>query len=85
VISAGYLENGALGVVGGLRMDLKLIGGKVVEGDAAAVGSLVRDGVKILVGGAPLTQEYCDEIGADGYAPDASSAVKKAKELLGVI
>lgn len=45
----------------------------------------VRDGVKILVGGAPLTQEYCDEIGADGYAPDASSAVRKAKELLGAI
>jgi 5-methyltetrahydrofolate--homocysteine methyltransferase len=45
----------------------------------------VRDGVKILVGGAPLTQEYCDEIGADGYAPDASSVVRKAKELLGVV
>lgn len=45
----------------------------------------VRDGVKILVGGAPLTQEYCDEIGADGYAPDASSAVRKTKELLGAI
>jgi len=45
----------------------------------------VRDGVKILVGGAPLTQDYCDEIGADGYAPDASSAVRKAKELLGVL
>jgi 5-methyltetrahydrofolate--homocysteine methyltransferase len=44
----------------------------------------VRDGVKILVGGAPLTQEYCGEIGADGYAPDASSAVRKAKELLDV-
>jgi methanogenic corrinoid protein MtbC1 len=85
VILAGYLENGALGVVGGLRMDLKLIGEKVVEGDGAAVESLVRDGVKILVGAAPLTQECCDEIGADGYAPDASSAVKKAKELLGVV
>jgi 5-methyltetrahydrofolate--homocysteine methyltransferase len=44
----------------------------------------VRNGVKIMVGGAPLCQEYCDEIGADGYAPDASSAVRKAKELLGV-
>jgi hypothetical protein len=85
VILAGYLKNGALGVAGGLRMDLKLIGEKVVEGDAAAVESLVRDGVEILVGGAPLTQEHCDEIGADGYAPDASSAVKKAKELLGVV
>ena len=34
-----------------------------------------RSQVKIFIGGAPLTQEYSDEIGADGYAPDASSAV----------
>jgi 5-methyltetrahydrofolate--homocysteine methyltransferase len=42
----------------------------------------VRDKIKIMVGGAPVTQEYADEIGADGYAPDAASAVDKAKELL---
>ena len=42
----------------------------------------IRDKVKVMVGGAPLTQEYADEIGADGYAPDAASAVDKAKELL---
>ncbi|OIN96316.1 methyltransferase [Candidatus Desantisbacteria bacterium CG1_02_38_46] len=42
----------------------------------------LKDKVKIMVGGAPLTQEYADEIGADGYAPDAASAVDKAKELL---
>ncbi len=41
-----------------------------------------RDKVKIMIGGAPVTQNYCDEIGADGYAPDAASAVDKAKELL---
>lgn len=45
----------------------------------------VRSGVKVLVGGAPLTQEYCDEIGADGYAQDASSAVRRAKELVGAL
>lgn len=39
---------------------------------------------KIIVGGAPLTQWYADEIGADGYAPDAGSAVEKAKQLLGI-
>ena len=44
----------------------------------------VRDKVKVMVGGAPVTQEYADESGADGYAPDAASAVDKAKELLGV-
>jgi 5-methyltetrahydrofolate--homocysteine methyltransferase len=44
----------------------------------------IRDQVKVLVGGAPLTSEYASEIGADGYAADASRAVKLAKELLGV-
>jgi 5-methyltetrahydrofolate--homocysteine methyltransferase len=39
-------------------------------------------GVKVMVGGAPLTQEYADSIGADGYAPDASGAVDLAYELL---
>jgi len=40
--------------------------------------------MKTVIGGAPVTQEYADNIGADGYAQDASSAVDKAKELLGV-
>ena len=38
-------------------------------------------GVKVMVGGAPLTQEYADSIGAAGYAPDASSAVDLARQL----
>jgi|TARA_B100001964_G_scaffold189720_1_gene211529 5-methyltetrahydrofolate--homocysteine methyltransferase len=42
----------------------------------------LRGKVKILVGGAVLTQKYADEIGADGYAPDAGSVVDKVKELL---
>jgi 5-methyltetrahydrofolate--homocysteine methyltransferase len=42
----------------------------------------VRDQVKIMIGGAPVTQEYADKIGADGYATDASSAVTLAKALL---
>jgi len=37
----------------------------------------------VMIGGAPVTQNYADEIGADGYAPDAASAVDKARELLG--
>jgi corrinoid protein of di/trimethylamine methyltransferase len=44
----------------------------------------VRDSVKILVGGAPVTPEFADSIGADGYAPDGASAVAKAHELAGV-
>lgn len=43
------------------------------------------DEVKTLIGGAPVTQEYADKIGAAGYAPDAATAVKKAKELLQVL
>ncbi len=42
----------------------------------------VRNQVKIMVGGAPVTEAYKQEIGADGYAPDAASAVRVAKELL---
>lgn len=41
-----------------------------------------RDRVKIMVGGAPVNQEFADKIGADGYAPDAGSASKLAKALL---
>ena len=39
--------------------------------------------VKIMVGGAPISQQFCDEVGADGYAPDAGSAVDKARALMG--
>ena len=42
----------------------------------------LRDEVKVMIGGAPVTQAFADEIGADGFAPDASSATRKAKELL---
>ena len=38
--------------------------------------------VKIVIGGAPVTQEFADEIGADGYAQDAGSAVDVAMDLL---
>ena len=40
------------------------------------------DVTKVLIGGAPVTQEYADQIGADGYAPDAASAVEVARSLL---
>jgi len=44
----------------------------------------LRDQVKILVGGAPVTQEYCDEVGADGFAKDANATVRLTKQLLGL-
>lgn len=43
----------------------------------------LRDKVKIMVGGAPVSQNFADEIGADGYSDNANEAVKVAKELLG--
>jgi 5-methyltetrahydrofolate--homocysteine methyltransferase len=48
----------------------------------ALVKADLRSGVKVMVGGAPLSQAYCEEIGADAYAPDAWSAVKMAKGLV---
>ncbi len=42
----------------------------------------IRDKVKVIIGGAPVTDAYAREIGADGYAPDASKAVALAKSLL---
>ena len=43
----------------------------------------VRDLVKVMVGGAPVNQAFADRIGADAYAPDATAAADKAKQLTG--
>jgi len=42
----------------------------------------VRDQVKVMVGGAPVTQSFCDQIGADAYTPDAASAAETAKSFV---
>jgi 5-methyltetrahydrofolate--homocysteine methyltransferase len=44
----------------------------------------LRDKVKIVIGGAPTTEEWAKEIGADGWAPDAFSAVQLIKRLFGI-
>ena len=49
--------------------------------DAVAEAGM-KDSVKVIIGGAPVTQNYADEIGADGYAPDAASAVDLVAGLL---
>jgi 5-methyltetrahydrofolate--homocysteine methyltransferase len=49
----------------------------------ALVAAGVRESVKVMVGGAPVTQDFVNQIGADGYAPDAASAARKARELIG--
>jgi 5-methyltetrahydrofolate--homocysteine methyltransferase len=43
----------------------------------------IRQQVKVIIGGAPVTQDFADEIGADGYGKNASSAVAVARRLLG--
>jgi len=44
--------------------------------------SLIRDQVKVIVGGAPVTDDFAQEIGADAYAPNASIGTEKALELV---
>ena len=51
------------------------------EAVAALNAQDFRSNIKVMVGGAPITQEFADEIGADAYTPDAASAAQKAKEL----
>ena len=53
---------------------------KIIE---ALVEAGLRDKVKVMVGGAPVTQAWADKIGADGYAEDAIAAVAVAKKLVG--
>jgi corrinoid protein of di/trimethylamine methyltransferase len=53
---------------------------KIIE---ALVEAGLRDKVKVMVGGAPVTQAWADKIGADGYAEDAITAVAVAKKLVG--
>ena len=50
----------------------------------AFIDADLRDVVKIMVGGAPVTQEFADEMGADGYGKDAMACVALAKQLIGV-
>ena len=55
--------------------------GKIIE---ALQQAGLRDQVKVMVGGAPVTEEWMSKIGADGYAEDAIDAVALAKKLVGV-
>ena len=45
----------------------------------------LRESIKVLVGGAPVTQQFADSIGADGFAPDGATAVLKARELIDAV
>jgi methylmalonyl-CoA mutase cobalamin-binding domain/chain len=52
-----------------------------LEATVAALKAAGKD-YKIMVGGAPINQAFCDKVGADAYTPDAATAAKKAKELV---
>ena len=49
----------------------------------AVEASELKGQVKVMVGGAPITQSFCDSIGADAYAPDAATGAEAAIRLLG--
>ena len=56
---------------------------KMKEVVESLVEAGIRKSLKVMVGGAPVTEKFAKDIGADGYAPDAASAVEKARELIG--
>ncbi len=56
---------------------------KMKEVIESLVEAGIRSTVRVMVGGAPVTEKFAKDIGADGYAPDAASAVEKARELIG--
>ncbi len=56
---------------------------KMKEVMESLVEAGIRKSVKVMIGGAPVTEKFSKDVGADGYAPDAASAVEKARELVG--
>ena len=78
---AEAVRNGANVV--GMSALLTTTMGSMTEVIEAVEDINMRDKVKIIIGGAPVTAEYAEQIGADGFAADASAAVKKVRELLG--
>ncbi len=56
---------------------------KMKEVIESLVEAGVRGRVKVMVGGAPVTEKFAKDVGADAYAPEAASAVEKARELIG--
>jgi 5-methyltetrahydrofolate--homocysteine methyltransferase len=78
---AAAREHGASLVGVSALLTTTMVGMKDV---VAAVRAADLPGVKVIVGGAPVTAEYAAAIGADGYAPDAASAVEAAKAAVGM-
>lgn len=80
VAAVGEMGRGIVGMSALLGTTLPIMRTTIEALDAAGL----RRQVKILIGGAIVTQDYADKIAADGYASNAAEAVTKAKELLGI-
>ncbi len=78
----GAQENGADVICMSALLTTTMLNMKQTVTKAEEAG--VKGKIKIMIGGAPVTQNYADEIGADGYSADAASAVDKLKKLLNV-
>lgn len=78
---AEAVQNGA--TVVGMSALLTTTMGSMAQVIEAIEDINMRDKVKVIIGGAPVTADYAEEISADGFAVDASSAVKKVRELTG--
>ena len=74
------LQNGAQIVAMSALLTTTMSNMKATIDAITAAG--LRDKALVMIGGAPVTQAYADQVGADGYAPDASAAVRKARELI---
>ncbi len=79
-IVAAVKEHGAQLVCLSALLTTTMTGQKDVIDALVAAG--IRDTVKVMVGGAPITQQFADEIGADCYTLDAASAAREAKRLI---
>ena len=80
-VSAVKVHNPDLVGISALLTTTMLSIGKTIE---ALQEAGVREQVKIIIGGAPIKQEFADKVGADGFATDAGSASRVAKSLLGI-
>lgn len=56
-----------------------------LQGTVDTIKDSGLNGFKIMIGGAPITEEFATKVGADGFAPEAGSAVAKAKELIAAV
>ena len=69
-------------IIAGVAIALTTTLPHMAETIEALTAAGLRDSVKVMVGGAPVTQSCADEMGADGYGANAGMAVERAKELM---